>query len=140
VSNPAIRTITKFGGLTKCSVALGRAKSTIQRWQESGYIHPRHYPVIMHAAVTEGVVLDPKDFAGVDADHPAFNEPSTASPDSTADHARGSSPHPSADTEVSPPSDVDRTDAQRDDSPARGGDVSSSDPQSRSRAPAGAES
>jgi hypothetical protein len=97
----ASRTIRRFGGITSCAKALSKPKSTVQRWKDSGFIHPDYYPEILAAAVAEGVVLDVHDFNTVNIDHPAFNAPIIPSPDSTADRAPAASDHPIPDTEQS---------------------------------------
>jgi hypothetical protein len=89
--SPAGRTIQKFGGITRCAKALGRPKSTIQRWKDSGYIHPNYYPAILDAAVAERVQLDVRDFNPVDVNHPAFAAKFVPSADSTS--ARVASSH-----------------------------------------------
>lgn len=102
VDAPARRIIKKFGGLTKAARAWKKSKSTVQRWQESGYIHPDYYDEILNAAVVQRITLDPCDFNVVDTDHPAFNAPCTPSSDSTAGHSPGSSTHPTRETSGSP--------------------------------------
>ncbi|WP_342714424.1 hypothetical protein AAFG22_14700 [Bradyrhizobium sp. B024] len=104
-NSPAVRIIKRFGGLTKAARAWNKSKSTVQRWQQSGYIHPDYYNDILAAAVAERVRLDPNDFNVVDVSHPAFSAPSTASPDSTVARAAGSSPRPTLETELSPLAD-----------------------------------
>jgi hypothetical protein len=99
---PARRIIKRFGGLSKAARAWRKSKSTIQRWQESGYIHPNYHDDILTAAVAEKITLDPKDFNLVDTAHPAFNAPCTPSSDSTAGHTPGSSTHPIPETSGSP--------------------------------------
>ena len=99
---PASRTIHRFGGITRCAKALAKPKSTVQRWRDSGFIHPDYYPDILAAAVTEGVLLDVRDFNPVDGRHPAFNEATIPSSDSTADRAPAASEDPNLDTEQSP--------------------------------------
>lgn len=69
---PAGRIIHRFGGLTKAARAWKKPKSTVQRWKQSGHIHPDHYSDILRAAETEHIKLDPKDFIHVDISHPAF--------------------------------------------------------------------
>jgi hypothetical protein len=83
MDTPASRTIQRFGGITRCARALSRPKSTVQRWKDSGFIHPDYYPAILEAAVTEGVRLEVGDFNTVDVNHPAF-APSIPSAVSTA--------------------------------------------------------
>jgi hypothetical protein len=80
---PASRTIHRFGGITRCARALSRPKSTVQRWNDSGFIHPDYYPAILEAAVAAGVRLDARDFNPVDVNHPAFTA-ALPSADSTA--------------------------------------------------------
>jgi len=96
--SPAVRIIKRFGGLTKAARAWGKPKTTVQRWQASGYIHPDYYPEILDAAVTTGTALDPADFNLVDVSHPAFNAPSNPSSDNTADRGAGSYPGPKLST------------------------------------------
>lgn len=122
-NNPANRIIQRFGGITQSARAWGKAKSTVQRWKDSGFIHPDYYPGILEAAVVEKVHLDARDFNPVDINHPAFSEPKTASPDSTAGHAAGSSANPIPDTELSPQLDAA---PEQSDGTADGGNVSSS--------------
>lgn len=99
---PAERIIQKFGGITKCARALKRPKSTVQRWKDSGFIHPNYFPEILDAAVETQIALDPLDFNLVDTRHPAFNAKSTASPDDTSGHVAGSSRDPIPETSESP--------------------------------------
>lgn len=101
----AVRIIKRFGGLTKAARAWKKSKSTVQRWQQSGYIHPDYYDDILAAAVIEQVRLDPNDFNVVDTNHPAFNAPCSASPDSTAGRDAGSCQRPKPEIELSPPAD-----------------------------------
>jgi hypothetical protein len=96
---PAVRIIKRFGGLTKAARAWNKAKSTVQRWKESGYIHPDYVDDILRAAVTEQIELDPRDFNLVDASHRAFNAACTASPDNTAAHTAEPSKRPIVDTD-----------------------------------------
>jgi hypothetical protein len=70
----------------------------VQRWKNSGFIHPDYYPTILEAAVTEKVQLDVRDFNPVDVNHPAFNASSTPSDDSTAPRAGAASPDPIPET------------------------------------------
>jgi hypothetical protein len=46
--------INRFGGLTACARKLGKGVSTVQRWQDSGTIPLKHWPLIESAAFKEG--------------------------------------------------------------------------------------
>jgi len=105
VETQAARIIKRFGGLTKAARAWNKSKSTVQRWQQSGYIHPDYYDDILAAAVVERVRLDPADFNVVDVSHPAFNEGYSPSVDSTADHDAESSQRPTRENGRSPQAD-----------------------------------
>lgn len=104
-NSPAVRIIKRFGGLTKAARAWKKSKSTVQRWQQSGYIHPDYYDDILAAAVAERVRLDPNDFNVVDVSHPAFSAQCTPSSDSTSDRASLSDQRPTLETEQSQPAD-----------------------------------
>ena len=55
--------IGKFGGMNSMASRLGhRNSSTVQGWQQRGFIPPRRYPEILLAAQKFGVVLKPEDF------------------------------------------------------------------------------
>jgi hypothetical protein len=135
LGNPATRIIARFGGLTRAAQALDKPKSTVQRWQASGYIHPDYYPGILRAAIKAQVRLEVSDFVHVDPAHPAFSEPKTASPDSTAGHAREPSQRPIPGNELSPQLEgcPDRSGADSRDT------LSSSPDLSQSTVPAGTE-
>lgn len=102
VDAPARRIIKKFGGLTKAARAWKKSKSTVQRWQESGYIHPDYYDEILNAAVVERITLDPSDFNVVDTDHPAFSAPCIPTDDDTAARSVASSTRPIRESGVEP--------------------------------------
>lgn len=91
---PAVRVIKRFGGLAKAARALNRSKSTIQRWKQSGYIHPDYYREILEAALAEQVPLDPADFNVVDVKHPAFNVACSQVSGDTAGHDASASRRP----------------------------------------------
>jgi len=99
---PAVRIIKRFGGLTKVARALKRSKSTVQRWKQSGYIHPDYYGEILEAAVAERVSLDPRDFNVVDVKHPAFNAQNSPASGDTAPHDASASLGPTLDKARSP--------------------------------------
>ena len=54
--------IKKFGGIRPMSRATGIAASTIQGWQDTGFIAAKRQQEILDAAATKGVDLSPTDF------------------------------------------------------------------------------
>ncbi len=74
VDTYAGRIIKKFGGISATAAATGFSKSTVQRWKESGHIHPRHNDRILAGALAHGVRLKSSDFQTIDSDHPMLTE------------------------------------------------------------------
>ena len=78
--NQAVRVIMKFGGKAKLADALGHKNySTVQGWEKSGYIRPKHHNEILTAAQRMGVHLTLEDFIIVDPGHAYFAGQATGS-------------------------------------------------------------
>ena len=54
--------ISKFGGLTGTSRAIGVPVTTVQGWQERGRIPQDHWKALMNAAATNGHEITFEDF------------------------------------------------------------------------------
>ena len=50
--------VSQFGGASRLARALNKTPSTIQRWQQSGYIPGRHYAAIFAAARAHDIAID----------------------------------------------------------------------------------
>lgn len=74
VDTYAGRIIGKFGGISATATATGFSKSTVQRWKESGHIHPRHNDRIVAGALAHGVRLQSSDFQTIDSGHPTLTQ------------------------------------------------------------------
>jgi hypothetical protein len=60
--SPAQYVITKFGGLTGTSRAIGVPVTTVQGWQERGRIPQDHWKALMNAAASNGDEITFEDF------------------------------------------------------------------------------
>lgn len=65
--SPAQFVISKFGGLTGTSRAIGVPVTTVQGWQERGRIPQDHWKSLVSAAAANGKALELDDFL---TDHP----------------------------------------------------------------------
>ena len=74
VDTYASRIVQKFGGISATAAATGFSKSTVQRWKESGHIHPRHNDRILAGALAHGIRLNGSDFQTIASDHPELSE------------------------------------------------------------------
>jgi hypothetical protein len=59
---PAQRIITKFGGQSALADALGKPQSTVQYWSKTGAIPAKWHALVIKAAETKGLTVDPGDF------------------------------------------------------------------------------
>lgn len=66
--------IERFGGQSALARLLGKRPSTVQYWSKAGNIPAKWQPKLLELAATEGVNLEPRDFA------PPLPEPDDAEP------------------------------------------------------------
>ncbi len=63
--NPAERIIRRFGGQSALAALLGRRQSTIEHWASTGRIPAQWHQILISLARQRGVVLEAKDFVGM---------------------------------------------------------------------------
>lgn len=61
-ANIAVRIIAKFGGIRPMARIINRPTSTVQSWEQSGYIPARQQENILQSARAFGIELTPADF------------------------------------------------------------------------------